>query len=170
MTAWHETLRSVAFESLRLLISLGGDQLKGGNCRQASTESKACIGALEDCLENRWRLAAAAEDLKGLELSLQTCRQDLARTSGERGSWIWLIGFGLWLLGICCGFLFGVAAREFLGRKKKDHKVIRGSPVPLSVVEASLKTPKALKDGRHTGASTESEVARARARARALQG
>ena len=166
MTAWHETLRSVAFESLRVLISLGGDQLKGGSCRQASTESKACIGALEDCLENRWRLAAAAEDLKGLEQSLQTCRL----TSQEAGFKFWIIGFSLWLLGICWGFLFGIFAREFWARKKKDPKVVRGSPVPLPFVEASLNTPKVLKNGRHTSTSTESEVARARARARALQG
>ena len=140
MTAWHETLRSVAFESLRVL---SGDQLKGGSCRQASTESKACIGALEDCLENRWRLAAAAEDLKGLEQSLQTCRL----TSQEAGFKFWLIGFSLWLLGICWGFLFGIFAREFWARKKKDPKVVRGSPVPLPFVEATSGRFKSYRSG-----------------------
>ena len=174
MVAWREAARTVAFEGLRLLISLKGDSLaKGSNCKQSSLETSTCLGALEECLDTRWKLVGQLEGLEYLNHSLSGCRAKLAEIPGSvLGGWPWLV-FPSLILGVCLGLFFG----KFLHtpqakrvRSKNTKKPVRGTPIPFKFVDPVLALPEFGRDGKSSSCSTSSSVARARARARSLQG
>ena len=174
MVAWREAARTVAFEGLRLLISFKGDSLaKGSSCKQSSLETSACLGALEECLDIRWKLVGQLEGLEYLNSSLSGCRTKLAEAPvvGHCN----LIGVVVTsvVLGVCLGLAIGKVFTFFPAKKvraKKCKKPIRGTPLHLKFVDSVLALQELEKDGKSSSGSTSSSVARARARARALQG
>ena len=108
MVAWREAARTVAFEGLRLLISFKGDSLaKGSNCKQSSLETSACLGALEECLDTRWKLVGQLEGLEYLNNSLSGCRAKLAETPVIGNiNLLWVILPAV-IFGLCLGFFIG---------------------------------------------------------------
>lgn len=169
MDNWRDLLRSVVFEGVRVAVAWFPERLSSsGKCGALKSEAASCLSALEACVGDRIRVLGLEQEAQYLNKTLSICQSDLASQQHQFSFWLLALPFFTLVIGFLVGHFvkFGGAPKQ-QGRRSK---VVKGDPVPITLVTNFEKSEKKGKYGGESSESVSSEVARARARARALRG
>ena len=169
MDNWRDLVRSVVFEGVRVALAWFPERFSGsGKCGALKSEAASCLSALEACVGDRIKLLGLEQEVQFLNKTLSVCQGDLAGRQHQFSFWWLALPFFTLIVGLVLGYFVKIG--EVPKQKVRRSKIVKSDPVPITLVTSFDKTEKQGKHGRESSDSVSSEVARARARARALRG